>query len=238
MSKILLIEDNHEMQFTISQILSDHPLSVTGSLKEAKEKLSCESIHLILLDVSLPDGDGFKFCAYLQNTESTKDIPVLFLTSKSDTMDKVMGLSLGAEDYITKPFDMQEFKARVETRLRKINKEKKKIDSICKGNLKIIPSQYRATIKDTAQIKETSLDLTPLEFKILLFLVQHEDQILSRSQIIDSLWGNEINIIDRTIDGHISQLRKKISESSCQIQSVYGAGYCFTQTPPKTKKYA
>lgn len=221
---ILVVEDHADIQLGIKIILSNYEVVVASNLDEAQKKVDHQMFDLILLDVNLPDGNGFKFCTKLQQNEKTKDTPVIFVTAESQVEDKVMGLTLGADDYITKPFDANELRARVEARLRKKIKNLITENIFIKGKLKFdILKQSVVLLAE----KESKLDLTALEFKILLYFARHEGEVISRDQLIDTFWGKNVNVLDRTVDSHVSNLRKKIVESGYTIQSVYGAGYSF-----------
>ena len=228
MNRILLIEDTIESQRVVELALaSEAVVIVAPTVFEARMQLERNQFDLILLDVMLPDSDGFKFCAALQNSERTKDIPVIFLSGKTGLEDRVLGYSLGAEDYISKPFAPIELRARVEARLRKVRGRKEKEEVFRKGDLLFDVPFQRFTILDGKQ--EARIELTPHEFKLLLYLARHEDRVFSRDQLMTAVWGENIHIMDRVVDVHMSNLRKKISDSSYAIKTIHGVGYSFVQ---------
>ncbi len=222
MIKILLVEDDEGLRKKVAELLStEFKVSETGTLADAQKKVESETFDLILLDGMLPDGDGFRFCSSLRSNESTRDVPVIFLTSRSAVDDKVMAFSLGAEDYIVKPFEGRELKARVQARLERGRKQRERGEILVKGKISIDLGSQRVTVQDKA------LDLTPLEFKILLCFAHNEDRVLSREQLISKAWGDGVHIVDRTVDSHVSALRRKLGDSGWEIVAVTGSGYRF-----------
>jgi DNA-binding response OmpR family regulator len=173
----------------------------------------------------LPDGDGYQLCSVLQSQQETQDIPVIFLTSKNSTSDKVLGFSVGAEDYIAKPFDPLELRARVDARFRKLQKERSRQDVTRIGGIEINKASQKASILRPSGKQE--VDLTPIEFKLLLFLAKEPNRVFNRDDILNGVWGEEIHVFNRSVDTHISKLRKKLGEYSKCIQSVHGSGYKF-----------
>ncbi len=224
---ILLVEDSTVDRALIQPILQSMAnVLVATTLAEAKNFLRVEDIDMILLDVELPDGNGFDFFAQLRVEKNTKRIPVIFLTYKKETHDEVMGFSLGAEDYIFKPVDHIRVRARIEAKIGRIIGSRSQESLIQKAGLRIDLAAQRVFI--LAEGFEARLvDLTPLEFKVLVHFVRHEDQVFSREQLIESVWGNNLNIVDRTVDMHVCNLRKKISGGRCSLDSVHGVGYRF-----------
>ncbi len=232
--RILLVEDNVEAQQMIPKILaSSCSVTIASTLKEGFELINRQSFDLILLDVTLPDGTGFKLCTHVKERDDRSEIPVIFLTGSFDIEDKVMAFSLGAEDYILKPFNSRELRARVFARLDRFEKSRKKNDTLVKGDLRFALLSQRVCL--TTQTSGADLPLTPLEFKLLLYFLRHEDHVLSRDQIITAVWGHNVHILDRTIDTHISNLRKKLGPSVCAIKSVHGEGYRFVAMEKSAK---
>jgi two-component system phosphate regulon response regulator PhoB len=176
---------------------------------------SNNQFDLILIDIMLPDGDGFKLCANIQSGTygfNEDETSVVFLTAKGEISDKVLGFSLGADDYIVKPFDPIELKARVQARLKKAQKVKLKENILTKEGLELNVSMQKVTWSEGAK---------------------HEDHVFTRDQVIDAVWGAGVHILDRTIDTHISNLRKKLSCSRFTVRSVHGVGYRFTRQDKK-----
>lgn len=222
--RILVVDDAVDHQLLVRKSLEKICRIVPAhSLAEADQELAKNSFSLILLDVVLPDGDGFNFFAKLKTQEHTSEIPVIFITSKSETPNEAMGFSLGAEDYITKPVDPLRLRSRIEARLKLLASRRQNEMTICKGDLKLSISLQRLAI--LREGRELPVNLTPIEFKLLFFLLRHEDHVLSREQLLTAIWDNAAEVFDRTIDMHISKLRKKIAMSEFQIKAVHGMGY-------------
>ncbi|MGB9764865.1 MAG: response regulator [Candidatus Saccharicenans sp.] len=180
---------------------------------------------LILLDLMLPGSDGLEICRYLKRAPDKASIPIIMLTARSQEVDRVTGLELGADDYVTKPFSLRELEARIKAVLRrletKVNGTARKI--LAGGKLIIDPEKYEVQIED----KPAELSLT--EFKILELLTSKPGRVFSRDQILDYLWSQEKVVIPRTIDVHIRHLREKLGKLSHFIQSVRGVGYKYEE---------
>ncbi|MGE3260325.1 MAG: response regulator transcription factor [Bacteriovoracia bacterium] len=228
--KVLIVDDEDDHQKVVRKVLDRSCRVVQAlTLADADRELLKQNFDLILLDVTLPDGDGFSFYAKLRTQEHTADTPVMFVTSRSDTPNEVMGFSLGAEDYIAKPIDPPRLKARVESRLKLISERRQKEMTLCKGNLKLSVSLQKVSVVNEGQ--EIPIDLTPVEFKLLFHLLRHEDQVFSREQLLIAVWDNASEVFDRTVDMHVSKLRKKINLSDFQIKAVHGLGYRLSKAP-------
>lgn len=193
--------------------------------EEAVQVIQSREFELILLDVSLPGKDGFELCAYLQSHPKTKNVPVIFLTGMGEVTSKVTAFSLGAEDYITKPFNLLEFRARIDARLKKARAHSAGDEAPIRGEIELNLASQRALRIEGE--KRVDLGLTPMEFKILHYLVRNEGRVLSRDQILNTVWGQNIHVFDRTVDTHISTLRKKLGPKASLIRSVPGSGYGF-----------
>lgn len=182
--------------------------------------LKTETPDLIILDLMMPDVDGFEVCKYLKNHETCSSIPIIMLTARTGETDKVLGLELGADDYVTKPFSPRELVARVKAVLRRqgrVEPETKKL--IINDTLTIDLEKYEVTADGQ------KIDLTSTEFRILQLLASKKGRIQSRDQILSFLWGEEKYVIDRTIDVHIRHLREKLGYAATVIKNVRGLGY-------------
>jgi len=227
MYRVLLVEDTVDLQGAIVHLLQAHcHITIAGTVAEAKAHLQAGAFDLVLLDVELPDGDGFKVCSFAQEHDNLRSIPVIFLTGRGEADDKVHAFNLGADDYIAKPFNGRELKARVFRTLKREDKKARAGREFKKGDLSFNLDTQRVHITLPNE-PASAVALTATEFKLLLYFARHEEHILSRDQIITAVWG-EVAMIDRTVDGHISKLRKKVLKSRCQILAVHGAGYRFT----------
>jgi two-component system alkaline phosphatase synthesis response regulator PhoP len=224
MKKLLIIEDEESvlMALEIDLKMEGYEVSsakdgVTG-LKMAREG----GYDLIILDIMLPEMNGFEVCKQLRQAGITT--PVLMLTAKSQEIDKVLGLELGADDYVTKPFSPRELRARVNALLRRANQTQVQIDKYQFGNVEIDFKKYEA-VKG-----EEAVYLTALEFSILHFLIKNKDQVVTRDSILDEVWGKDVFVYPRTVDTHIANLRKKIEsdpENPEYIVGIRGVGYKF-----------
>lgn len=186
------------------------------------DRLKTELPDLIVLDIMLPEIDGFEVCRIIRNSELWKEIPIIMLTARDDVMDKVLGLEFGADDYMVKPFSPRELLARIKSILRRTSTKivsSQEIIRKIENNLEINLEKYE--VKLNGEI----LDLTTTEFKILELLSERKGWVFSRDQLLNHLWGNEKIVIDRTIDVHIRNLRKKLREMGKIIKNVRGIGY-------------
>lgn len=225
MKRILLVDDSPDIRNFITVSLRPwYRLDCAETLAEATKLLGGDAFDLILLDVNLPDGDGFAYCANLKNDARLKDLPVIFLTGRSDPSDKMIGFSVGAEDYVVKPAELIELRARIEARLRR-NTEAKDLDRRV-GPFRF--DQVRNRAFETAQPPEKDLGLTPFEFRLLYFLASHPETYFDRKALLARLTEPGVHIQEETLYTHVSSLRKKLGAHADCIQSSRGVGYCFT----------
>lgn len=225
--KILVVEDALDYQLIIQSALNeDYELTMATTGQEAFQALEQKNFDLILLDIILPDQDGYQICAMLRGNEKTTNVPIIFVTSKESIPDKVMGFSLGGDDYVTKPFDILELKARISAKIRNSNNESEEKNIVTRGQIEInVPCQRVYIIEDQQKVP---IDFTSTEFNLLLFMTNHLDHVLNRTQILDAVWGDSLNVTERTVDTHVSKVRKKLRSCSHYIESVHGSGYRFS----------
>jgi DNA-binding response OmpR family regulator len=233
MKNILLVEDAKDYQLLIQQIFSGEAYSmrIADSASSAMTLIEALVPDLVLLDISLPGESGLDFGGRLQENAKTQDIPIIFITGSEQVAQKISAFSLGAEDYITKPFNPLELKARVDAKLTKFKKQQQKLDTLTKGPLHFQLGTQRVFISDINK----EVELTTREFKLLYFLARNEDQVMTREKILIEVWGASSHVVDRTIDTHIYQLRKKLGEYADHIEAVQGSGYRFTPLRRKAK---
>ncbi len=227
MKNVLLVEDNKEIvplvEMAISRIAS---VEWAKTLSEAENKLDDGSFDLILLDLQLPDGNGIDLCSKILAVSPTT--PIFILTASDDLSQKVLGFTAGADDYITKPFEALELKARIEAKFTKQDLLTKELKSLKWKELEIVQSKQEVTIlKDD---KLTPIDLTALEYKLLTYLAERPGEVLKRDVLLNDIWGENIYVYPRSVDTHISKLRKKLGDVSEIIESVHGVGYKFVPT--------
>jgi len=226
MKKILIIEDEPDLVKGLKLNLSDEGYDVSWAVNGVEGlRKAIEEVHdLIILDIMLPEMNGLDVCRKLR--QKNIDIPVIMLTAKGEEIDKVLGLELGADDYITKPFSIRELLARIKTQLRHGEKEGKPVPQLYSfGEIEIDFARFKVSLRG----KE--LDLTSLETDILKYFIIHRGEVVSRNDLLDKIWGYESYPTTRTIDNHILKLRKKIEDNPSHpryIISVYGGGYRFT----------
>ena len=221
--KILVVDDDEHIAELISLYLNKegYETKEVYSGKKAIEEFSNFSPHLVLLDIMLPEIDGYQICREIRKISS---IPIIMLTAKGEIFDKVLGLELGADDYIVKPFDSKELLARVKAVLRRFDNKDDNIQSkqIVVPNMTINPSTYIVTYHGT------QLELPPKEFELLNFLAQHPNQVFTREQLLDKIWGYEFIGDTRTVDVHVKRLREKMPyEDVWSLKTVWGVGYKF-----------
>ncbi len=233
MKNILLVEDAKDYQLLMSQIFigENYRFRIAETSATAVTAIENEKPDLILLDISLPDESGLDLCVRLQADSKTRDIPIIFITGAEQISQKVTAFSIGAEDYITKPFHPVELKARVDAKLAKMKKQIEKTENLTRGPLQFQLGAQRVFILESNK----EIELTTREFKLLYYLARNENQVITREKILVEVWGAGSHVVDRTIDTHIYQLRKKLGEYSDHIEAVQGCCYRFSATKKKAK---
>jgi DNA-binding response OmpR family regulator len=222
MEKILIIDDNKDYQFLIQSCLTpDYKVVIADTGKQGVELAREHKPDLILLDISLGEIDGFEVCHLLKGQKETANTPVIFLSSRGDAHSKVMGFDLGADDYVQKPFEADELKARVKVRIKQNQARKEGAPNFELQGLRIDFLGHRVYIQD----KEVAF--SALEFKLLSFFVRNPDRVLSREKILNNVWGVDTFVTDRVVDSHIRSIRKKLGPFKDHIESIYGEGYRF-----------
>lgn len=221
-ANILIVEDEGPILELLALNISQagyNPLRAISA--EHAEKLMNEALpDMILLDWMLPGMSGIDFAKKLRSNTFTKTIPIIMLTARSDELDKIKGLEIGADDYITKPFSPRELNARIKAVLRR--KAPELTEDILKINgLELNPVSHRVTGNNKP------LEMGPTEFRLLHFFMSNPERVYSRSQLLDKVWGSQIFIEDRTVDVHIRRLRNILTQSQHEnlIQTVRGSGY-------------
>lgn len=223
--KILLVEDEAGLILTLTDRLEAEGFVVKSATDGASgfNIALSEGFDLIILDVMLPKKNGYDVCRDLR--QKSIDTPILMLTAKGETIDKVLGLKLGADDYLTKPFEVIELLARIEALLRRVpQSQKNSPDSFSFGTVKI--DFKRAEVVKNKQ----SVDLSAMEFKLLQYLIENRGAVHSRNQLLDEVWGYDAMPSTRTVDVHVAWLRQKLEENPKYpqfIQTVHGFGYKF-----------
>jgi two-component system phosphate regulon response regulator PhoB/two-component system alkaline phosphatase synthesis response regulator PhoP len=219
---IAIVDDEEDIVELASLHLQKAGLAVEGFL-DAESFLQFIDTHtpdLIILDLMLPDMDGFEICKYLKKKDEFVSIPIIMLTARTEEIDKVLGLELGADDYVTKPFSVKELVARVKAVLRR--QEQKTVTT----SISIADTVSIDLEKYEVLVNGKKAELTPTEFKILRLLSSKKGRVFTRNQILDYLWGQDkVAVLDRTVDVHIRNLREKLGEAARFIKNVRGVGY-------------
>ena len=223
--KILIVDDEHKLVEMIALYLVKEGYEVVTALNgaEAMRQFTMDKPDLILLDWMMPDLSGIDI---LKEIRKNSLIPVIMLTAKADEVDKLIGLELGADDYTTKPFSLRELSARIKIPLRRILPEIKTQETEVISNIKMDSKSRSVSVKGAL-----ITNLTPTEYKILEFLVHHPKQVFSRLQLMDGALGETYEGYERSLDTHMSNLRKKIERNPAEpefIQTIYGVGYKLT----------
>lgn len=223
--KILIVDDEKDILKILQHNLSKEGYRVIEASdgEEALDKASSEMPALVLLDLMLPKLDGLEVCREIKGQEKTKNIPIIMLTAKSQEVDKVLGLELGADDYITKPFSPRELLARVKAVLRRMKDSVSDKEVFKSGALMV------DFAKISVSVNNKPVELTSKEFELLKTLIQAKGRVLSRDYLLDNIWGfdHAVEIQTRTVDVHIQTLRKKLKNEAKRIITVKNYGYRF-----------
>jgi DNA-binding response OmpR family regulator len=225
MKKIMLIEDDADLFALLKYNLEKEGFQMVGAQtgKGAVEFCRRERPDLVILDIMLPDSDGLDICKGIRSHTEVAHIPVIFLTARASETDRIVGLELGANDYIVKPFFVRELIARIKIQFRSQQQPARTLQI---GGLNLDRSSCRVTLQGAA------LSLTATEFRLLEFLMTRPSVVFSREQLLDSVWGHDRAVTDRTVDVYILRLRQKIEQDPTNplyIRSVRGFGYSFNE---------
>ena len=223
--RILIVEDEAPIREMLSFVMEQHGYQAV----EAKDydsglaKIAEPYPDMVLLDWMLPGGSGIQLAKKIKSDDFTRNIPIIMLTARGEEEDKVRGLEVGADDYITKPFSPKELMARMRAVFRRVAPTVLDEPLEIEG-LKLDPVSHRISAQ------ESSIDMGPTEFKLLHFFMTHPERVYSREQLLDQVWGTNVYVEDRTVDVHIRRLRKALHEHGYDrlIQTVRGVGYRFS----------
>ncbi len=224
-ANILIVEDEPAIQelLALNIIQAGHQPIRALTVEQAQLIMQDTIPDLILLDWMLPGMSGIEFARKLKADEISKSIPIIMLTARGEEADKIRGLEVGADDYVTKPFSPRELNARIKAVLRRRAPQMTE-DPIDAGGLRLDPTTHRVTANNK------TIDLGPTEFKLLHYFMSNAERVHSRSQLLDRVWGDKVFVEDRTVDVHIRRLRLALEASGHEnlIQTVRGAGYRFS----------
>jgi DNA-binding response OmpR family regulator len=221
--KILIIDDDIKMNGLLQSYLSGFAYEVLASTRptEGLRKIKTFMPDLIILDIMLPEMDGF---TVIREIRKEHEIPVIMLTARGDITDRIVGLELGADDYLPKPFEPRELVARIQTILRRVSKQYDQAASMKFDNLEIIPEKQMAIVDGEA------IDISTMEFQLLYLLISKKGRIITRDQIMDNLRGIDWSAFDRSVDVAVSRLRQKLRDNPKSprfIKTIWGTGYMF-----------
>lgn len=220
-SKILIVDDDENITELISLYLNKegYDTKIVQSGSQAFSAFQSYNPNLVILDLMLPGKDGFDVCKEIRQVSNT---PIIMLTAKGETFDKILGLELGADDYMVKPFDTKELTARVKAVLRRFTPQKDKTKQIILENLDINLTNYSVIYNGN------KIEMPPKELELLYFLASSPNQVFTREQLLNRIWGYEYLGDTRTVDVHIKRIREKLSENDFwAIKTVWGIGYKF-----------
>lgn len=222
--RILIADDDANIAELISLYLmkEGYETKKAGDGREALRMVQSFSPDLIILDIMMPEMDGYEVCREVRKSSS---IPIIMLTAKGETFDKVLGLELGADDYMVKPFDTKELVARVKAVLRRLENKETNAKKLSFENLMINLSNYSVTYR------EQNIEMPPKELELLFYLASHPNQVFTREQLLNQIWGYEYYGDTRTVDVHIKRIREKLGSDEehpkWSIKTVWGVGYKF-----------
>jgi DNA-binding response OmpR family regulator len=226
--RLLLVDDDSRLSSMVGDYLGQAGFEVetAGTIAAGRDRLAGNTYDILVLDLMLPDGDGLDLCREVRGNPRTRQLPLLMLTARGEPMDRIVGLELGADDYIGKPFEPRELLARVKALLRRASPQAADDDVLRFGRLEI---DLGARV---ARLDGKLCDLTGHQFDLLVVLAQSPGRVLSRDQIMDSLKGHPLEAFDRSIDVHISRIRAAIEDdpkAPRRVLTVRGAGYVFAR---------
>lgn len=220
--KILIIEDNEQIVDVLTRYLNkaEYETAVIHDGKDALPYFEQNQVDFVLLDIMLPNVNGFTIC---QQIREKSTVPIIMITAKSEDADRILGLEVGADDYIIKPFSPKEVLSRIKAILRRIHFEKEPtITQLSLGSLRLFLEKRQAIVN------EREIKLTKKEFELLVLFAKYPNKVFTRDNLLDAVWGYDYFGDSRTVDSHIKRLRAKLKKASvtdCQIETVWGEGY-------------
>jgi DNA-binding response OmpR family regulator len=221
--RILVVEDEPDLRSLLDRSLEDagYRVSLAEDGIEALEKAMTEPLDLVLLDLMIPHIDGIEVCRRLKRDSRTARVPVIMLTARQEPVDRITGLELGADDYVTKPFNLRELVLRVGAVLSRSRGERGRSAILGDAGLRLDPTARVVTVDDR------QVQLTGREFDLLHFLLSHPNRVLSRSELLRQVWEYDFDGFDRTVDSHVARLRKKLGPPGDWIETAWGIGYSY-----------
>jgi len=220
--RILLVDDEEDIIEVLSYNLTKEGYDIV-SANNGKEVLEIDltKVDLIILDIMLPGMDGFEICKALKTNPLSSKIPIIFLTAKNTELDEILGLEIGAEDYLVKPISLHKLFARIKTIFRRDAVSDISHQVLAIEGLVVDVNNY------TVKVDNNEVPFTKKEFESLLFLIKHKGTIVTREKLFSTIWGNDVVVGQRTIDVHIRHIREKLGEKSYLVETIKGVGYRF-----------
>jgi two-component system OmpR family response regulator len=218
-AKLLIVDDDPNIRdvigFAVQAAGFEADVAADGATGLAKAQTGAPD--LVILDIGLPEMDGFEVCKDLRKTS---DVPILFLTARDDEIDRILGMEIGGDDYVTKPFSPRELVARIKAILKRSNGRAAPSEALLHGALTLDPARHHCTFAGA------DVALTQSEFSLLEALLAHPEKVIRRTALVDAVYGHNIHVSDRTIDSHIRNIRRKLSDAGCadSIVTVHGVG--------------
>ena len=222
---LLLVDDDPEILALLQEQFKGQPFDIFTA-PEGASALSLirnQKPDLIVLDVRMPGLSGLEICRFLKADKTTREIPIIILSARSDEIDRVLGLEFGADDYVTKPFNSQELILRINNVLRRVYKDEEMTEAFTQGDLKVDFLKHEVTVKGE------HIQLTLTEFKLLSSLLETVGQVKTREYLLENIWDHSDGVFSRTIDTHIQRLRTKLKGAGHHIETVRGVGYRFQE---------
>ena len=221
-ANLLIVEDDPGIQDMLKYSLSTegYTLHQAYTVKEGWDIIQNKTLDLVLLDWMLPDNSGIDLLHRIRKYHSM--LPVIMVTAKAEEEDRILGLDVGADDYVTKPFSVRELNSRIQALLRRSMPDEQPLHI---GDLFLDPVSHRV------KVNEESLELSPTEFRLLHYFMSHTDRVFTRTQLLDQVWGSQVYVEERTVDVHIRRLRKQLQPFNLDslLQTVHGSGYRFSR---------
>jgi two-component system phosphate regulon response regulator PhoB len=223
--RILVVDDEPDLLELVRVNLDQagYEVRTAASGREALDQLRASPPDLVVLDLMLPDLSGTEICRQLRADPKFAGLPVIMLTAKADEVDRVVGLELGADDYVTKPFSPRELSLRVRAVLRRRRPQAPEGAVLEKKNVRLDSQRHRCFVSDQ------EVDLTAKEFELLQGLMSRPGRVFTRDQLLERVWGSDITVTSRTIDTHLKRLREKLGPAASLIETVRGVGYRFAE---------
>lgn len=225
--RILIVEDEQDVRDLLVLTLRNagYQTITADTGPGALRKATAENPDLILLDLMLPDMSGTEVCRRIRNEPATANTPIIILSAKTEEIDKILGLELGADDYVTKPFSPRELILRINKLIRRTNGADEKSDRLAIGELVVDRSRHQVSFRNQEII------LTPTEFKLLSLLMERRGRVQTRDRLLTDVWDYEASIDTRTVDTHVRRLREKLGDACDFVETVRGVGYRLNGPP-------